>query len=153
MQPLKNFSPCHRLHWLVLSALAIPAALGADLNYKVTLNGGSPVPDAYVTLQTPGGTKTIVTKTDAWGQFKANNIPADRVLVTIEKNGSVVYRGIKGVAAAPAENVIDLTAVDPGAPHAPAPAPKAGLAKAKAGFKAQAAKSPAANGKSDVAKQ
>jgi hypothetical protein len=103
---------------LFLAALALPAALGADLNYKVMLNGYSPVADAYVTLQTPGGAKTIVTKTDAFGKFTVPGIAANKVLLTIEKNGTLVYRGIKGVDSIPSEKVINLTATGVKAPAA-----------------------------------
>ena len=154
MQPLNNFSPCSRLPWIALTASAIAAAPGADLNYKVMLNGSTPIPDAYVTLQTPGGIRTIVTKTDALGKFTAPGILADKVLVTIEKNGSLVYRGIKGVDSLPTEKIIDLTAIGTDAPKRPAPAPKSGLAKGNATvFKSQVTKGPATDSKSAVAKQ
>ena len=92
-----------------MALLAIQAAPAANLAYKVTLNGSRPVTDAYVTLQTPGGGRTIVTKTDAAGRFAVQGVNAAKILVTIEKNGHVLYRGINNVDSAAGEKVIDLT--------------------------------------------
>jgi hypothetical protein len=109
MKPLINFFRSSRWSWLLLTLSAAQTLPGADLAYKVTLNGSRPVTDAYVTLQTPGGAKTIVTKTDEWGKFTAPGVNADKILVTIEKNGSMVYRGINKVDSTFGEKVIDLT--------------------------------------------
>jgi hypothetical protein len=87
----------------------VQAAYAADLSYRVTLDKTRPVKDAYVTLQSPGGAKTIVTKTDESGKFSVSGVKADKLLMTIEKNGKLVYRGITKVDPAPVEQVIDLT--------------------------------------------
>ena len=109
MQQLSNFFRSGRLLWLLVAPLAMQASHAANLAYKVTLNGDRPITDAYVTLKTPGGAKTIVTKTDESGRFTVPGVHADKVLMTIEKNGRIVYRGIHKVDSSPGEKVIDLT--------------------------------------------
>jgi hypothetical protein len=108
MPRLNNFFRSSRLLWLLLAPLAMQASHGANLAYRVTLNGSRPVADAYVTLQTRGAAKTIVTKTDQSGKFMVPGVNADKILMTIEKNGRVVYRGIHKVDSTSGEKVIDL---------------------------------------------
>ena len=109
MRQLNNFFPNSRLIWLLSALLAMQASPAANLAYKVTLNGSRPLTDAYVTLKTPGGAKTIVTRTDESGRFTVPGVNANKVLMTIEKNGRIVYRGIHRVDSTPGEKVIDLT--------------------------------------------
>lgn len=109
MQQLKNFFRSARSVWLLLALLTMQASPAANLAYKVTLNGSRPLTGAYVTLNTPGGAKTIVTRTDESGRFTVPGVNADKVLMTIEKNGRIVYRGIHRVDSTPGEKVIDLT--------------------------------------------
>jgi hypothetical protein len=110
MQRLNNFSHGNEWIWLLLVMLpVVQASHAADLSYKVMLNHDRPVADAYVKLQSPGGAKTIVAKTDEAGRFSVTGVKADKLLVTIEKNGSLVYRGITKVDSTPGEKVIDLT--------------------------------------------
>jgi hypothetical protein len=110
MQRLSNFWHINKWIWLLVWTLAaVPAAYSADLSYRVTLDNVRPVPDAYVTLQSPGGAKTIVAKTDAAGKFSVSGVKADKLLMSIEKNGKLVYRGINKVDSKAGEKVIDLT--------------------------------------------
>jgi hypothetical protein len=113
MPQLDNFFRKSRLLWLVVAPLAMQASHGANLAYRVTVNGSRPVAGAYVTLQTRGAAKTIVTKTDESGKFIVPGVNADKVLMTIEKNGRIVYRGIHKVDSVPGEKVIDLTERNP----------------------------------------
>jgi hypothetical protein len=78
----------------------------------VTLNHTRPVADAYVTLQSPGGAKTIVAKTDEAGRFSVSGVKANKLLMSIEKNGKLVYRRITKVDSTPGEKLIDLTAAE-----------------------------------------
>jgi hypothetical protein len=106
MKRLSNFLHSSRLSVIALTLVGTQSSWAIDLAYKVMLNGSEPLADAYVTLQTPGGKKTVVTKTNQLGKFAISGIDADKVLVTIEKNGSTIYRGINKVE--PSEKTIDL---------------------------------------------
>ena len=107
MPTLSSFLRPNKWRWAAWVAFATGLALGSDLTYKVTLNGSTPLTGAYVTVQTPGGAKTIVAKTDNEGKFKVPGVTAAKVLVTIQQNGKMVYRGIQDVK--PGETTINLT--------------------------------------------
>jgi hypothetical protein len=80
----------------------------ADLSGRITLNTSSPLKGAYVKIQTPGGARTIVTNTDEAGRFSIPNLPNDKILMTVEKDGAVLYRGISKVESHHSQKVIDL---------------------------------------------
>jgi hypothetical protein len=110
MTRLSNFSQSNK--WILLllwMPLGVQVSYAADLSYRLTLNHDRPISDAYVTLQSKGGAKTIVAKTDEAGKFSVSGVKADKLLMTIEKNGALVYRGIAKVDSTPGVKVIDLT--------------------------------------------
>jgi hypothetical protein len=110
MKRLNDFSHSNRWIWLWLWTLpGVHGSYAADVSYRLTLNHARPISDAYVTLQSQGGAKTIVTKTDETGKFSVSGVKADKLLMTIEKNGYLVYRGITKVDSTQGVKVIDLT--------------------------------------------
>ena len=109
MQTSSSFLRRSKWLWAAWFAVAAGIAAGGDLTYKVTLNGAAPLVGAYVTVQTPGGAKTIVTKTDNQGKFKVPGVTASKILVTIQQNGTMVYRGIQDVKPSAGEMTINLT--------------------------------------------
>jgi hypothetical protein len=78
------------------------ATYAGDLSGRITINASSPLKNAYVKIQTAGGARTIVTR------FSAPNLPNDKILMTVEKDGAVLYRAISKVESHHSQKVIDL---------------------------------------------
>ena len=101
-----NFFPSARWSRILLVLAGVTYA--ADLSGRITVNASRPLKDAYVKIQTAGGARTIVTRTDEAGRFSIPNLPNDKILLTVEKNGAVLYRAISKVESQHSERVIDL---------------------------------------------
>lgn len=93
MNKRRHFSDNWRLAIIVVS-LAHNSAAGQQLEGTVTANGEQPVVDALVKAEAKGGIQTVVTKTDSKGHFALSDLKSDPVLLSIERDGRLLFRAI-----------------------------------------------------------
>ncbi|HMD70186.1 MAG TPA: carboxypeptidase-like regulatory domain-containing protein [Bryobacteraceae bacterium] len=77
-----------------LGLFASLAVWGQQVSGRVTANAQQPVAGALVKVQARGGVQTIVSTTGADGTFSASGIKTDEALVSVEKDGVLLFRAI-----------------------------------------------------------
>jgi len=78
----------------VLVALTTPSAFAQQVSGKVTADGSQPIPGAIVKVQAKGGVQTVVSNTADDGSFSFTGIKTDQALLSVEKNGQLLFRSI-----------------------------------------------------------
>jgi hypothetical protein len=92
MNKLRHFFDKWRL--AIVVSLALNATAGQQLEGTVTANGTQPLIDALVKAEAKGGIQTVVTKTDSAGHFALSDLKTDAVLLSIERDGRLLFRAI-----------------------------------------------------------
>ena len=93
MNKRRRFSDSWRLA-IIVASLGLHSAAGQQLEGTVTANGEQPLVDALVKAEAKGGVQTVVTKTDSKGHFVLSDLKTDLVLLSIERDGSLLFRAI-----------------------------------------------------------
>ena len=78
----------------VLLALTAPSAFAQQVSGKVTADGSQPITGAIVKVQAKGGVQTVVSNTADDGSFSFTGIKTDQALLSVEKNGQLLFRSI-----------------------------------------------------------
>jgi Carboxypeptidase regulatory-like domain len=65
-----------------------------QISGKVTADGAQPISGAVVRVQAKGGIQTVVSTTGPDGAFSATGLKTDQVLLSVEKDGRLLFRSI-----------------------------------------------------------
>jgi hypothetical protein len=95
---------------IIIALLTVNAASGQQLEGTVTAGGAQPLANMLVKAQAKGGVQTVVTKTDSSGHFVLSDLKTSAVLLSIERDGKLVFRTIVSL---PAQSPLNISLATP----------------------------------------